>query len=262
MVIVVLVLGAVVAICGLGWGQEKPAAEQKLPTMDEVLVKMKAKWDVVKSYEIDMKGTIVEGKEEPGGTFSMHWAAERQEKGGKTMERSEMVMKATRQRGLGIMDTRELRMVNDGKYVWEEDRTNHEKIEVKKNDASSPAVSWQMQWGPKFMEFGGPMSLSVTKGMMVLGEETIDGKKMYVLEKNQGPEGEEGTAWKRRVWIGEEDLCIWRSSFTMSDNSGMLRSMTSEILNVRLNEKVDEGHFKYAVPDGAALKDKTKGEPK
>jgi outer membrane lipoprotein-sorting protein len=249
--IVVVALGATTA-----WGAEA----QKLPTGDEVLAKMQEKWAGMKSYEVDQKSTVDYEGRPAGMVSSMHLTADRQEKDGKRIERDAMTMKRVTKKEDGKEVVVETKVVKDGQFAWTEIRDGAEKeIRVRKGlcpGGVETQIAVMVAWRAKILNGGWIADVQDMRGTKVVGEETIGGQKMYVLEGSWDLTTHGGEKRESKFWIGENDYFVWKYVAT-TEREGVKSVTTSEIANVKVDGKIAEEAFKYTPPTEAKVDDKT-----
>jgi len=228
-----------------------------LPTAEELLAKMTEKVNQVKSFEAQMKVTT----ETPGhkDTDTAHMAMEKAEVGGKQVERILIAAKITKVRADGKEETGEEMIVNDGVFVWGQRRARgSETIKVRKDAAETMGVGWwakemngmnRQRWG-RFE-------------LAVVGEDVIEGQKMYVLEgkAKEAQPGQPGPERRRKIWVGQEDLLVHRDvTTTAGEDPAKRRVETLEFSEIKVDQKVDPALFKYTPPAGVEVEDRTAGK--
>ena len=222
-----------------------------LPTTDEVLQKVKAKWAEVKSFRMDEKMTLDFGRAEVGTTTTIHVVGQRGDKedNGKCMA----FMVAVSKKSGGKEETRETRIVNDGQYVWQEERRGDAgDIRVSK-DVAREWIPFSLRWGAEFFEM-------ITKNFdaRVVGEESIDGKKMYVVQSNpRKTVKDKASITGITFWIGEDDWFIWRCVYRFNNGKGMAYTRKWEVTSVKLDQKIAPEDLEYTEPVGAEVADRT-----
>jgi len=248
-------IGVAVAMwTATAWGEDAP----KLPTVDEIMAKMKAKWAGMKSIELDANGTQVK---RTTSTTTRHVAAERGEKDGKAFVRSVDVFKVFTEKPENKTEMAEFMNLNDGRFLWVEHRWPGGALEgwtVKKFDLDNAK-----QAGFKDILDDMPREMGEAAkqfNMKVVGEEVIKGQKMYVLEGTL--DVDKNLAYSEKWWIGENDLLRWRSVTTLVMGKERMPAQTSDVISVKVNGKIDPKVFEYTPPAGAELEDMTKKETK
>lgn len=225
-----------------------------LPTADELLKQMGAKAGERKTYEADTKMT----SESQMGVMSSvgHFATELTEKDGAKVQKMcntmDMTVKQDDQE-----QKMQMKMVNDGEFLWTEMRNpSLPFVQVMK---MKPGQTMPGRMAPdpdptKRME-----EMKKTYDLKVVGEETIDGQKMYILEGTlkenaAGP----GQAPKVRMYINENDLAMRRVVAFDADGKQI---GTMDFTNMKVNQPINADLFKYTPPPGARVMDMTKGFP-
>jgi outer membrane lipoprotein-sorting protein len=256
-----------VVLVMVGWaGPELPLvarsgsafAAEKLPTAEEVIAKMKAKWAGMKSIEMDQLIVTEIDKPREGTTSTVHRAAERVEKEGIAIERICTVSRAVSKSGEGQESWKETKSINDGRFFWEEEKNSENKrILVTKRDAQDwLAEKSSYAWGPGALE-----TAKMAYDVKVVREETIDGQRMYVLEGELKPPEGHSWVWKKTVWIGVADLCIHHSRYTFVDDGDKTARpvlTTFHDFNIKVDQEIDPKVFEYTPPEGAVVEDRTK----
>jgi len=226
-----------------------------LPTAEEILAKVTAAWGAMKSYEADQQVGVVL---QPNMTVTTtaNTVMERSEKDGKTVEKFSIAEESVRRATDGKDEVSESRIVSDGTFRWRERRFPGDiGLRVWKDNAENTPIG---------LQFNGlfPGSALDWKDyhLKTVGEDTIDGQKMYVLEGTIDPtalvKGLKES--KMKVWVRQADFIIRKRVLTMQgadEDKPMV--FTMEFLNVKVNEKVDPALFVYTPPEGAKIIDHT-----
>ena len=97
----------------------------------------------------------------------------------------------------------------------------------------------------------------------VVAEDTIDGRKMYVLEGTRNMDAVRTTSTK--LWLDQESLLVRRQTNTIvskvkPDEPRTLID-TEDFLNIKLNQPLDPKLFEYTPPAGALVTDNTQPKP-
>lgn len=231
------------------------ACAAELPTAEQLLKKVTAAFAEMQSLEADMRGTGSMGWKEAG-----HLAMERSEKDGKTICRAWAIVQETWKESDGKEESQESSMVNDGTFTWTERRIRGKsEIRVEKVDSQEPNPL-----GP-----GEGIMRDIREDwqrfhLSVVGEDKIDGEKMYVLE-GALPAADlpkYAKESKMKVWISQDDLMMRRIVDTVQLAKGdHSETNTVEFRNVKVNQKVDPALFIYTPPEGAKVNDRTKPKP-
>lgn len=248
-------VGISVAAAVLALAARVSAAE--LPTAEQVLEKVRAAYSSMTSFEEDIRATDETSFSSSSG--SAHFAMEKSEKDGKMVEKTSFAGKfATKERNREETVV-EIRSVSDGTVVWtEERRSGRPEVRVRKRDAKKslawPALTliWDLTRDRK--EFH----------LKVVGEETVEGEKMYVLEGAYNPTmlNEQVTELKRKTWVRQDDFIICRQVQTrQAAGQGKPTVTVVEFANVKVNRPVDPALFVYAPPEGAKVDDRTTPKP-
>ena len=253
---------------GSGWAS---AAETvTLPTADEIIGRMKAKWAEMKSFELVEKVTGDYSNPTLKMTGTIRVAAELGKKDGKSTERCALIGKWITRGPECRTFTEYMKLVYDGKYFWTEQRNSMgPRVDAGKDlaktgeGAASAYLQHYYEWDPSTVE---EFIHAEGHDMKVVGEETIGGQKMYVLEGSWNPAENNGTISKRKVWIGVDDLFIRRSVHTV-DNGKDKKVVTFERSRVKVDQKIDPKVFKYKPPTdrppkGVGIWDRTGAEGK
>jgi len=229
-----------------------------LPTAEELQQKVAKAYATMTSFEADIRVTFQPDATE--GSASQHLAMEKSAKGDKTVEKASWSLKGTHKDDAGNVTTEEGKNVNDGTFSWEERRHEGE-VQVRKYVAEGPqafklseklgrdAMRIWMQYNPK-----------------TVAEDTVDGRKMYVLEGafdqtaiNKATKIQE---LKEKIWVGQDDSIVRRVVRTVRfADKDQPWVTTTEWLNMKVNEKVDPALFVYAPPEGAKIDDRTQPKP-
>ena len=229
----------------------------ELPTGKELLAKVTAAYRALTSLEVDMSMT---GEDNPLGTEAgtAHFVFEKSENDGKVVERGCVAGRLTRKSADGKEVVQEIRGVNDGKYSWLEERVPDSKeVRVTKRDARAPDA---------FRARATDVLAEVAQdwrryGLQVVGEDMIDGQKMFVLEGGDQPPGEKnpGAGTRVKVWVAQDDLIVRRKVRTTKRADQDEQSViTMEWRNVKINQPVAPALFVYTPPEGAKIDDRTK----
>jgi outer membrane lipoprotein-sorting protein len=227
-----------------------------LPTAEELLARMEASVAKLSSFQADMRMTSQGSRSMEATT---HFVFERSVKDGNSLECAFLTVNVTMKGPDGKEATHQQKTVSDGLFFWVETRSSDEPgISVTKNDVRSPMA-------PRMYTFLNRRTFFVTYALKVVGEETTDGRKMFVLEGSQAPDRlaqMQSKENKVKLWIGQDDMIPYRLISTgQRANQEQTNVTTMEFLNVKLNEKIDPEIFKYTPPPGAIIRDMTKPKP-
>ena len=145
--------------------------------------------------------------------------------------------------------------VHDGRYVWVEDRNKEGKLtrvwKFNRSEDEGKLITAECM-GLKDLEDD-----LKEYDVKAVGEETIKGQKMYVLEGLWDQAKHHGWTSKDKFWIGENDLVVWR--YACNSEDGKDKAVTTfEVFNVKVDEKIDPKLFEYVPPEGAVIEDRTK----
>jgi outer membrane lipoprotein-sorting protein len=95
-------------------------------------------------------------------------------------------------------------------------------------------------------------------------EDTIDGRKMYVLEGTLKT-GPEGSTMSGKLCVDQESLLLRRRTITSvskaKPDEPQTHTSTTDYLNIKLNQKLDPKRFQYSPPEGAVITDNTQPKP-
>lgn len=239
------VAATLTVMAGVGFAEEAG----KLPTVKVLVEQMEAKFAQIRSFEADSR-YLKECPGEPKRTRQDgHWAMEIGEEQGKKVLREFNVMKLVADEWI-----EESKKVNDGKFEWDERRTpRHQGVMVTKSEPDEINI---LDWLLHIVKEDGELY-----GLKVVGEEEIDGQKMYVLEGSRtfpltiDNQASLGMLIRMKMLGGTKDLIlrrwvIWTSLGPMVE--------TVEYFNLKVDQKIDPEVFKYTPPEGAKVEDRTK----
>jgi len=234
------------------------AEEKALPTGEEILKGMVEREAKVKTMEYDSKGRIIT----PKGTvmFERHTVAAKIGEYGKTVEKF-LVTEGSTMDADGETYKFERKQLCDGEFEWGEMRLNKQPL---RSVYKTKAHGWDgLSWAP-VMSKGIAENLKTgealgAKGAVLskVGEEVIEGKKMYVFEVTAGRGQQETFAAmmaKVKLYVSEEEMTLRR--VVMYGAKGLETSRT-DFLEVELDGKVDAELFVYEVPEGVKVEDMT-----
>lgn len=237
------VLAVSLAVSASAFAEDRPTAEQ-------LLEKVTAAYAGLKSIEGEAKQMIQTSSVTTTGV--VYLVMERMKKDDRIIERDSCTLSATEKTWAGLERTREAKVVNDGTYTWSEDRVSEPKeVTVTKMSSDAP---------------GGFTAQAVLCGdlartweqfhLKVVGEDTLDGRKMYLLE---GQLGTEFKPSRQKVWVGQDDLLIHKTVNETTLKAGDPPLVCStEWVSLKINPPVDPKLFVYTPPAGAKVEDKTK----
>jgi len=223
-----------------------------LPTADELLKTITEKASTVKTMQADTTTTVSAPQGDMKGAGQIFTA--KNDVNGKTVHKSLMTIKLTTEAEGGAM-TADVKIVNDGKFVWREmtiavPMPMVQVIKMKVGQKGPMGVDAGMTDDPveqlrQQFEFTG------------VSEDTIDGRKMYVLEGKPKvpPQGISITTVK--CYADEESLMLRRMVMLDEADKELTRF---DLTNVKINEKLDPKMFDYTPPDDARIVDRTKDE--
>jgi len=224
------------------------------PTAQEVIEKMGTKIGQVKTYQADTKmtGEIPDGKI----NGQVHYAMARVKQGDKEIRKTctKMTMKKE-----GDENTAEMKMVDDGEFLWMEMKMkNPEQIMVMKNKSGN------IQGPGRMTDVSEQMNMFRKLYVLKLtGEDSIEGKKVYVLEGGFNPEAKDTpktqdlqeNAASIKIFVGEEDLALRRMITTGKDGK---QTIQMDVTNIKMNEEIEPATFVYTPPAGTRVMDMTK----
>jgi len=223
-----------------------------LPTAAEVIEKITAKAKDIRTLEGDFQSSLLEAHE---NKFIAHFATMTKEEDGKVMRldfvRGKMTIDAV---------TYEAKLVNDGVFIWSEQRDVENGIQVTKRKVRAE------EKGDPYLELLKDMkSDNALFAYEVIGEETITGQKMYVMERHSDVIDNNKLTSKvtEKLWVGQDDLLIHRETRVVFDYdarygaefSAASSETTMEFTNLKVNQKVDPALFKYTPPDGVKVQE-------
>ena len=231
-----------VAAMGLGMGSGAVA----LPTAAEVIDRMVARIGKISSLEVDANWTETVNKTE----HRFHYAIEVRVEDDKAVRRYSVTEKMTIPLEDGRTETVESRITCDGIWVWIETRGPGDTgVRVRKE---RPAYDFPYLGMAREMKSqAGEMNWQVQ-------EASIGNQRAFILEghNNVEPPGTIPVNVARKVWVGQDDLLIHRIDFLpLRSRPGVQPDTTSVTVftNLKVNQKVDPGLFKYMPPEGAKV---------
>lgn len=223
-----------------------------LPTAEDVVDQVILKIDQISSLEGDMKISQTGGDIEA----DFHFLLSVKVVDGKVVQMHSSTCRVTRKDRDGKPVVDEGKVVSDGVFDWlETRRAGDPRIEVKKSRVKEGEEFW-------YLEMVHEMKTTNAEFNWTLGEETVDGKKMYVLEKHGDriPRTTIKADVTEKVWVGEDDLLIHRRTIetritdpNMGPNPGAPRTRVMELANLKVDQPVDEKLFQYVPPEGAVV---------
>jgi outer membrane lipoprotein-sorting protein len=225
-----------------------------LPTADELLKTITEKASTVKTMQADTTTTVSAPQGDMKGAGQIFTA--KSDVNGKTVHKSLMTIKLTteagRETGPGAAD---VKIVNDGKFVWQEMRVT---VPMPMVQVIKTTVGQKGPMGaPAGMTDDPVKQLREQFEFTGVSEDTIDGRKMYVLEGKPKvpPQGISITTVK--CYADEESLMLRRMVMLDEADKELTRF---DLTNVKINEKLDPKMFDYTPPDDARIVDRTKDE--
>jgi outer membrane lipoprotein-sorting protein len=225
------------------------SAAYAAPTVDEVLKMMGDKDAKVKTMQADMTMAM----ESPMGPMKAagKMCVSKTEVDGKTVRKSLTTMKMTME-AEGMSMTMDNKMVNDGTFMWHEMRNSMNPMVTVMKMRAGQAGPGQ---GPGADVEESVEQLKKQFDFTKVGEDTIDGRKMYVLEGTLKEEMQKGSPMTgARYYLDAETLVVRRT--VMLDKAGKEMGRM-DLTNVKLNEAVDAKTFEYTPPAGAQVRDMT-----
>ena len=244
---------AVLCVLGLALFVSSPALG--LATSEEVLKMMADKWSQTRTMQADTASAM----RTPAGPFisTGHIITARSDEDGKPVQKLFMTMKVSMKMSVpagGQAVTNDVKIVSDGHVVWQEVRTSADPgvqvIKMKADGAHALAFTpeEQLKQLKSQYDFAG------------ISEDTIDGRKMYVLEGKLQPDvvqAQPGTAKmasKVKYFVDQETLGFRRMMTYDADGRETTRS---DLTNLKTDQPVDPKTFEYTPPEGARVQDMT-----
>ena len=171
---------------------------------------------------------------------------------GKPVQKSQMTNKMAME-VQGMAMTMDAKTVNDGVFVWHETRNSMmPMIQVMKMKVGQNVPGQGSSGAPDESVEQMKKEFNFTK----VGEDTIDGRKMFVLEGTPKGEAMRGTPISTvKYYIDQESLVVRRS--VMLDKAGK-EVGRFDLTNIKLNEALDPKLFEYTPPPGAQVQDMTR----
>ena len=161
----------------------------------------------------------------------------------------------------GVKEDRgEEMLVSDGVVVWLHLRKRGaEKVTVRKVAAETVKMglgSWAREMNGENQKRWERFELTV------VGEDEIEGQKMYVLEGKSKTDRKTGRPEQsKKVWVGQEDLFVHRDVTTRAQKDPTKPWVrTVEFTGIKVDQKVDPELFKYTPPKGVQVQDMTGGK--
>ena len=153
--------------------------------------------------------------------------------------------------------TVETKMVNDGRFVWQEMRKSMPpslQVIKTKADRQSPGTPGRMLTPEENIQ-----QLRKQFDFKDVAEDVIDGQKVYVLggtlKENLQQMDIAQMLSRVRYYVSQKDLGIRRM---VTYNKQGKETTRYELTNVKINEKVDPKLFEYTPPANAKIIDTTK----
>ena len=240
----------VLLICVLSLGLLLNVSASALPTADEVLKMMAESQSKVQSMESDTVSVVNAGAGQvnsTGHTINL-WIQE----DGKTIQKFLSTTKSTVQAGDKIL-TYENKAISDGHFMWLEMRVSMPPtVRVIKTNADATGASQSGTPAERLEQ----LKEQFTFGDV--GEDTIDGRKMYVLSgtlKEDRPDVQKKIMSTMKYFVDQENLNVRR--MVSSDPQGK-EVMCTDTTNVKINGTIDPRIFDYTPPADAQVQDMTR----
>ncbi|HUW56179.1 MAG TPA: DUF2092 domain-containing protein [Planctomycetota bacterium] len=230
-----------------------------LPTMDEIKKRSAEATRKVRTYSSDMKMTMsMDGRNmtATGNAVGMKVAQD-----GKTIQKLYQAMTTRAVTADGRTMEMKQKIVNDGKYRWEEMRhpMMPAPMVAKRRADAKNEIGLRHNVDPldQFEAMGEVYDFKV------IGEETVGDVRCYVIEGTlkesfikQVPDPRMLKAFtgKVKLFIGQDDMFPRRMTGQNADGQ---QSMSMDITNLKLNGQVDESLFRYTPPADAQVTDET-----
>ena len=228
-----------------------------LPTTDKLLTQMAAALTQMTSFQGAMR-SVTTGPYAQTGTVD--FAIEKSANSGKTIMRASMVANIFKKApDVKAESLTQMKWICDGSIAWNEMRDADGKIIVTKMNAPAPDTT---QPNVMVRDY---LADAKTYNFKLVGEDSIDGRKMYVLDGAFDADtcAKRGIKqFKVRFWIAQDNLMLCRqvtTSMGIIDDQPSVE--TCDLLNVTLNEKIDPALFLYTPPPGVKIIDTTKPKP-
>ncbi len=215
------------------------------PTVEELLKSLSAKAAETKTAEGDL-AIQMSAPMDMKGVGKLYMA--KAEVDGKTVEKMLSTVKMTMTGPDGEAMTMDIKMVNDGQFVWQEMRmsmmpgTQVMKTRVEQENLSVGPNSDIEQMKKQF-------------DFTAVSEEKIDGRPVYVLTgkpKAETPMADQVSLV--RLYVDSKTSFFRRLITIDKDDKEMVRF---DLTNVKINEKIDPKMFEYTPPEGAQVRDMT-----
>ena len=229
-----------------------------LPTVEQIVKDMTAAAEKATSFEADTRNVM----QEPRSTQSTtgHIATQQFAVDGKTVSKCSIARKVTKKTPDGKEEADENKFIDDGVFIWIEQRNPQTKeVWVTKSDSGRSPQSNPMASAAQVLSH----SLKNAR-LTLVGEDTLEGQKMYVLESNSDPaKAATAPTTKAKYWVGQTDLFLHRTMSTYKEPAmAKPMSTTIEYLKVKINQPIDPALFAYTPPEGAKFTDEsTKPKP-
>lgn len=230
-----------------------------MPTAEALLQMMAAMEDRTQTVQ----GQCVTILKSPTGmeTFHATFMSARNIEQGKTICRHAIQMRSSSTEP-GETGTHEIRLVNDGRFLWCETRSSEVPgIRVRKSwsgDFESTASGYS-----PMLSYGRWEEWLIRFDFSKVGEDSIDGRRMYVLDATlcpgKLPPGTIDTNPPRmKLYVDQELLYVRRG--LKFDKTGK-EYCRYDWTNVRFDDPISPETFQYTPPPGAKLTDNTADAP-
>jgi len=220
-----------------------------LPTSDEVLKMMAEKEATVKTMQGDSATTVSTPMGQMKGAGQVFTA--KSEVDGKPVQKMLMTLKSTVQAEDTTVTT-DIKIVNDGQFVWQEMRT-----------PMAPAVQVIKMRVGQLSGMQGPGAVAAQRVEQLksqfdfkgVAEDTIDGRKMYVLEGTAKPDQPRAILLSKVKYYLDQEQMLFRRMVAYDKEGNEFSRF--DLTNVKINEEIDPKLFEYTPPAGARVVDRT-----
>lgn len=219
-----------------------------LPSPDELLKMMADKQDTAKTMQADTVSTFSTPQGPMKGTGKIYTS--RTEVDGKPLYKSNTTMKMTME-AEGVSMTMDSKTVNDGLFVWHEMRNSMMPMVMVVKTRAGQTVPGQ---GPAAGPDDSIEQMKKEFNFTRVGEDTIDGRKMYVLEGTPRVAQRDNPLATVKYYIDQEQFYCRRMIMLEQAGKEMGRF---DLTNIKLNSALDPKLFEYTPPPGARVQDMT-----
>lgn len=228
-------------VCSFGaavvWADDLATVEKQIAQAWDKHKSMSAK--IALTTNMEAGGTLLEGKGE--GTIEfVH-------KGNKLYLRQELKNTMPQPVGGGTKMEQNMLMVIDGEYAWTLSDAMGQKMAMK------TTIDPRMTGEPK----GLFAELRKDHELKLLPDETLDGKKMYVIEATS-KEKTAGAASKALYYFDRDSGFLVKMAVQSLDGKP---TMTTSYSDIKYDVDINPDRFVFKVPEGVEVHDMTKLEP-